>query len=91
MPPPLAPIVVLPFVKEEDMAATICPNEWGCPAQIEGKIEHFCSRKAMDINIGPMYYTTTHSALRGKERGGPYQLTPNQLLRLVKLYGTPST
>ncbi|MBR7153993.1 MAG: NAD-dependent DNA ligase LigA [Paludibacteraceae bacterium] len=30
-------------------AAWRCPNEAGCPPQIKGKIEHFVSRKAMDI------------------------------------------
>lgn len=30
-------------------AAHYCPNENGCPPQIKGKIEHFVSRKAMDI------------------------------------------
>ncbi|OFY67596.1 MAG: DNA ligase (NAD(+)) LigA [Bacteroidetes bacterium RIFCSPLOWO2_02_FULL_36_8] len=27
-----------------------CPNEWGCPTQMKGKIEHFASRKAMNID-----------------------------------------
>lgn len=27
------------LLKEDDKAGTFCPNEWGCPAQIEGKIE----------------------------------------------------
>lgn len=29
------------LLKEDDKSGTFCPNEWGCPAQIEGKIEHF--------------------------------------------------
>ena len=33
----------------EGEAAWRCPNESGCPPQIKGKIEHFVSRKAMDI------------------------------------------
>lgn len=33
-------------------AAHYCPNEEVCPPQIKGKIEHFVSRKAMNINIG---------------------------------------
>ncbi|MCK5137077.1 MAG: NAD-dependent DNA ligase LigA [Bacteroidales bacterium] len=36
--------------KEEDEAAHYCPNTTGCPPQIKGRIEHFISRKAMDIN-----------------------------------------
>jgi len=40
------------LVREEGEAAWYCPNEDGCPPQIKGKIEHFVTRKAMDINIG---------------------------------------
>jgi DNA ligase (NAD+) len=28
---------------------TLCPNHFGCPAQLKGRIKHFASRKAMDI------------------------------------------
>ena len=35
--------------RKEGEAAYYCPNEQGCPPQIKGKIEHFISRKAMDI------------------------------------------
>ncbi|MCX8167350.1 MAG: NAD-dependent DNA ligase LigA, partial [Candidatus Micrarchaeota archaeon] len=37
------------LVKNEDEAAYYCPNEFGCYPQIIGKIVHFVSRKAMDI------------------------------------------
>ena len=38
----------------EGEAAHYCPNEDGCPPQIKGKIEHFVSRKAMNIDgLGP--------------------------------------
>jgi len=37
------------LVRNEDEAAHYCPNEDGCPPQIKGKIEHFASRKAMNI------------------------------------------
>ncbi len=36
--------------KNEGEAAIYCPNDTACPPQIKGKIEHFISRKAMDIN-----------------------------------------
>ncbi|NQU85032.1 MAG: NAD-dependent DNA ligase LigA [Mariniphaga sp.] len=36
--------------KKEGEAAFYCPNEIGCPPQIKGKIEHFISRKSMDID-----------------------------------------
>lgn len=38
-----------PLVRNEGEANHYCPNEWGCPPQIKGKIIHFVSRKAMDI------------------------------------------
>ncbi|MEN8227210.1 MAG: NAD-dependent DNA ligase LigA [Bacteroidota bacterium] len=39
-----------PLERKEDEAAHYCPNINGCPPQIKGRIEHFISRKAMDIN-----------------------------------------
>jgi DNA ligase (NAD+) len=39
-----------PLVRGEGEAAHYCPNETGCPPQIKGKMEHFVSRKAMDID-----------------------------------------
>lgn len=38
------------LIREEDEAAFYCPNSMACPPQIKGRIEHFISRKAMDIN-----------------------------------------
>ena len=38
----------------EGEAAHYCPNDSGCPPQIKGRIEHFISRKAMNIDsLGP--------------------------------------
>ncbi|MDD3877623.1 MAG: NAD-dependent DNA ligase LigA [Bacteroidales bacterium] len=37
------------LVKTEGEVQFYCPNEFHCPPQIKGKIEHFISRKAMDI------------------------------------------
>ncbi|HPR20714.1 MAG TPA: NAD-dependent DNA ligase LigA [Proteiniphilum sp.] len=41
------------LVRNEDEAVYYCPNSAGCPPQIKGRIEHFVTRKAMDITIGP--------------------------------------
>ncbi len=38
-----------PLVQTEGEAAWYCPNSLGCPPQIKGRIEHFISRKAMNI------------------------------------------
>lgn len=43
-----------PLVRYEGEAAHYCPNDTGCPPQIKGRIEHFISRKAMNIeSLGP--------------------------------------
>lgn len=42
-----------PLIRYDDEAAHYCPNQTGCPPQIKGRIEHFVTRKAMDVNIGP--------------------------------------
>lgn len=42
------------LVRYEGEAAYYCPNDVGCPPQIKGRIEHFISRKAMNIDsLGP--------------------------------------
>ncbi|MDR1091700.1 MAG: NAD-dependent DNA ligase LigA [Prevotella sp.] len=40
------------LVRDEGESAHYCPNENGCEPQIKGRIEHFISRRAMDINAG---------------------------------------
>ena len=42
------------LIRYNGEAAFYCPNETACPPQIKGKIEHFISRKAMNIDkLGP--------------------------------------
>lgn len=38
------------LVRAEGDAKHYCPNEYGCPTQITGRIQHFISRKAMNID-----------------------------------------
>ena len=70
------------LVRHEGEAGLFCPNRWDCPAQVEGRIEHFCSRKAMDIFIGPssIHALTTILGLRSIDQ--LYTLTMRDLLRL---------
>ena len=43
-----------PLVRYEGEAAHYCPNDTSCAPQIKGRIEHFISRKAMNIDsLGP--------------------------------------
>lgn len=51
-----------PLIRYEGEAAHYCPNDSNCPPQRKGKIEHFISRKAMNIDgLGPetvdLFYT----------------------------------
>ena len=48
--PDVCPECGAKLVRVEGEAAWRCPNESGCPPQIKGKIEHFVSRKAMNID-----------------------------------------
>ncbi|MEL4454310.1 NAD-dependent DNA ligase LigA [Lutimonas vermicola] len=38
------------LVRKKGDAKHFCPNEFGCPTQITGRIQHFISRKAMNID-----------------------------------------
>jgi len=38
-----------PLIRNQGEAQHYCPNDMGCPTQIIGRIQHFISRKAMDI------------------------------------------
>ena len=48
--PDVCPECGTPLIRVEGEAAWRCPNETGCPPQIKGKIEHYVSRKAMNID-----------------------------------------
>ena len=39
-----------PLMRAEGEAAIFCPNDASCPPQLKGRIEHFISRKAMNID-----------------------------------------
>ena len=45
----VCPVCGTELVKNKDEAAWYCPNAQGCPPQVKGRIEHFISRKAMNI------------------------------------------
>ncbi|SCY13610.1 DNA ligase (NAD+) [Nonlabens sp. Hel1_33_55] len=38
------------LIRKEGEAQHYCPNDMGCPPQVKGRIQHFISRKAMDID-----------------------------------------
>ena len=50
--PDTCPDCGTPLVSREDEARQFCPNQDGCPTQIKGRLEHFLSRKAMNVIAG---------------------------------------
>jgi DNA ligase (NAD+) len=48
--PEKCPVCGTPLSRPEGEANHFCPNQKGCAPQIKGRIEHFASRKAMDID-----------------------------------------
>lgn len=73
-----------PLVRNAGEAAHYCPNEDGCPPQIKGKIEHFVSRKAMNINIGSENIDQLYSKGLISNIADLYTLDVNSLLLLER-------
>ncbi|MDD2436224.1 MAG: NAD-dependent DNA ligase LigA [Massilibacteroides sp.] len=73
-----------PLIRAEGEAAYYCPNEEGCPPQIKGRIEHFVTRKAMNINIGPETVEDLYNAGYIQTPADLYTLKTNDLLRLER-------
>jgi DNA ligase (NAD+) len=73
-----------PLQKNPDEAAHYCPNAYGCPPQIKGRIEHFVSRKAMDINIAEATIDQLFRHKLIKNIADLYQLEFMQLVMLER-------
>lgn len=73
-----------PLVRPEGEAAHYCPNDVGCPPQIKGRIEHFVTRRAMNINIGPETVEDLYEAGYVKDTADLYALQIADLLRLER-------
>jgi len=72
-----------PLVRNAGDAKHYCPNEWGCPPQIKGKMEHFISRKAMNIDgLGEETIDLLFENNLAKNSADLYNLTYNQLFEL---------
>ena len=76
-----------PLVRAEDEAAHYCPNSLQCLPQIKGRIEHFISRKAMNIDsLGEGKVELLVETGRISRPADLYSLTYDQLLGLEKSY-----
>jgi DNA ligase (NAD+) len=72
-----------PLTRKEGEVAFICPNEKGCPPQIKGKMEHFISRKAMNIeSLGEKTIETFFQAGMIKTVADLYRIKKEDILKL---------
>ncbi|MBM3435349.1 MAG: NAD-dependent DNA ligase LigA, partial [Bacteroidetes bacterium] len=74
------------LVRTEGEVAWYCPNDEGCPPQIKGRIEHFISRNAMNIDSlgeGKVEMLFDHALIQ--DPSDLYYLTYDRLLGLEKI------
>ncbi len=89
---PLAFISLCPecstaLIRAEGESAWYCPNENECPPQIKGKLEHFISRKAMNIDsLGEGKIEMLHDKGLVRRSADLYDLTYDQLIGLEKTH-----
>jgi DNA ligase (NAD+) len=75
-----------PLVREEGEAQHYCKNEISCPPQIIGKIQHFISRKAMDIEgLGGETVVLLYQEGLIRRIDDLYRLNKDQLLPLERM------
>lgn len=79
-----------PLERNPEEAKHFCPNRWECPPQIKGRIEHFMSRKAMNILGGQALVEQLYSKHIVSDPSDLYFLNPESLSRLEN-WGEKST
>ena len=76
-----------PLIRREGEAIHYCPNEESCPPQIKGKLEHFISRRAMNIeSLGEGKIEMLYDSGLVKDVADLYSLTYQVLYGLEKTY-----
>ena len=84
--PEICPECGTELVKPEGEVSWYCPNEEGCPAQKRGRILHFASRNALDIqNLGESLVTQLVERGLASDAGDLYKLTLEQLAGLDRM------
>jgi DNA ligase (NAD+) len=84
--PLTCPACGTPLVRDEDEARHYCPNRDGCPPQIVGRIAHFVSRRAMDIEgLGEETIALLVAEGLVRDVADLYGLQPGQLAPLPRL------
>jgi len=77
------PVCGSPLRRIEGEAAWVCPNKWECAPQIAGRIEHFVSRHAMNIDgIGQEVAATLYKTGLVKDPADLYDLTPEAIMSI---------
>ena len=72
-----------PLVRVEGEASWLCPNKFGCPPQIAGRVEHFVGRKMMNIDgIGEETSQQLFASGIVRNIADLYDLTKEKLLTL---------
>jgi DNA ligase (NAD+) len=72
------------LIREKGEAGHYCPNVWECVSQIKGKIEHFVTRRAMNINIGHETVDDLYNAGYVHNTADLYALKFDNLMRLER-------
>lgn len=74
------------LVRKEGEANHFCPNFYGCPPQIIGRIQHYISRKAMDIEgLGGETVALLFNNNLVKDYSDLYELTVEQVIPLERM------
>lgn len=75
-----------PLVRAEEEARHYCPNASGCPEQIKGRIQHFASRRAMNIDgLGSEGVEQLWSAGLIRDASDLYHLKQSSLVTLERM------
>jgi DNA ligase (NAD+) len=84
--PETCPVCGTRLVRVEGEAAWRCPNETGCPPQIQGRILHFVSRKAMNIDgLGEEIISMLYEQGLVRNIADLYDLKQEELARMERL------
>jgi DNA ligase (NAD+) len=82
----ICPECQTPLIRPEGEAKHYCPNEVSCPPQVIGRIQHFISRKAMDIEgLGGETVALLVSAGLINNYSDLYELTESQIIPLERM------
>lgn len=80
--PTVCPDCGTPLIRAKGEAKWFCPNAKGCPTQIKGRMEHFVSRKAMNILCGEATIDQLYNLNLASKPSDLYSLHQIQLMSL---------